>query len=173
MKARIRLCLMLMASVVAPAAASAATTFQVDTLPGTMFTLDTSVFSAASPIAITYLNVAGTYPRNDTPTATVSFFFAGAGGGFQIFDPIDNNTIFADLSGGQLFALMGSSARFTSGAYALFDNLGQTQVTVRITADPASAVPEPTSWILMTAGIGAAGGVMRRRRARRASMLPA
>ncbi len=82
----------------------------------------------------------------------------------------NNNYIFIDLP---LVDAYGLSFKFGAEEANLFYNFREYKLSttsnirgesVILTISPAVAVPEPASWALMIAGVGVAGGALRRRR---------
>ena len=124
-----------------------------------------------------YFNVGGSFagnrfsstvPGTSTNASQIEFDTQGFGGGIGL--SADGLTRFVE-DGPQLFSGSTSAPIFTPGVYALAadaaDRYAASVLTISIL--PTAAVPEPVSWALMTLGIGAIGGLLRRRKARAAA----
>jgi hypothetical protein len=123
------------------------------------FTLPSSPLpSAATPDYFAIYATPGKFQGNTTQL-DLYFYVDSSGGGFDIQDANDPDTIFS-LAGAQVFGGTLASPRFISGSYQFVDFGGRPgNYTVVI-----SGVPEPASWALMIAGFGLVGAGMRRRR---------
>lgn len=97
----------------------------------------------------------------DTGVFDLGFFEGGFGGGMSIVAPATFDAVFV-ADGPQLFTGTVDAPTFLTGSFALTQYQGTGRYTLTI-ASAAGAVPEPASWALMIAGIGLAGGSLRRR----------
>lgn len=107
--------------------------------------------------------VQGIYGSRSTPTASLSFFTGDVGGGLQIVDTVDNNSVLLDVGGLQLFTGPTSAPTFTLGSFTLTDFAGSGNYNLLVTAS-TSAVPEPAIWLSMMIGLAFVGAAMRHRR---------
>jgi len=112
-------------------------------------------------VAFGFYDMDGTFPGASEGIADVYFGNAAVGGGMEIYDYYaDVDLVF--VSGDQLYTGAEDAPTFKLGAFALTDVDGPGTYTLTITN--VSAVPEPESYAMLLAGIGALGFVAARRR---------
>ncbi|KQT35179.1 hypothetical protein ASG29_03445 [Sphingomonas sp. Leaf412] len=106
--------------------------------------------------------VAGDFPRSTGGEAYLDFFSAANGGGLTISDA-DGPRILATLFGAQLYTGSEAAPTMLSGSFTLTaGRAGGQRYTLRV-VDAAAAVPEPATWLMMIAGFGLVGGMLRTR----------
>jgi hypothetical protein len=103
---------------------------------------------------------------------SVEFFVFDAAGGLEIFNSSDHSVF--NVTGSQVFSGMVSAPTFTLGTYTLrlsgtgdCDGECETQpaklVISEVSPGTTSPVPEPSSLVMMSSGLLAAAGAVRRR----------
>ena len=154
------------AAAMVPATSADAATY-VFTITGdydASFELDSSPTpdDAEDGVYFTIWDVDG-FPDALLGLADVTFYNADFDGGLQIDDFYGSTTLLI-TDGAQLYTGPESAPTFLTGTFGLTEFGGTGTYTLTI-ADAAGVVPEPATWAMMIGGIGAAGGVLRRRKA--------
>ena len=107
------------------------------------------------------IDVVGTFPGASQGLVDITFFHADYDGGMAIDDYYgEANLMLSD--GVQLYTGTEDAPTFKLGTFALGEYQGTGTYTLKITN--VSAVPEPESYAMLLAGIGALGFVAARRR---------
>lgn len=149
----------------ASSAAAATLLFELSGSRSATFTLDSSAvpdFMSSSPLIgnqIAYNNVPGTFGGVATTAGSVNF------GTYLIstFQITGTSLGFTQFAGPDLFSGPTSAPVFNLGTFNL-TSIFSGNSTLRISELPLSGgVPEPSTWILMLAGIGGTGLAIRRR----------
>ena len=107
-------------------------------------------------------DVAGTFPTSDQNLVDMFFYHADAGGGMVIDDFYGDNTLLV-ADGVQLYSGNEDAPTFLVGTFTL-DGTSYGFGNYTLTITNVSAVPEPESYAMLLAGIGALGFVAARRR---------
>ncbi len=99
---------------------------------------------------------------------SVEFFTSNKGGGLEMFNGSDHTLL--NMTGSQLFSSLVSAPNFTLGTFYLNGNGGdcdESSVKLVISQVPpvgtTSTVPEPSSLVMMSSGLLAAAGAVRRK----------
>ena len=116
---------------------------------------------SADGLAFALYDVAGTFPGASTGVVDLIFFQGDIGGGLAIDDFAGENTL-AVTDGPQLYTGTEDAPTFRLGTFAMTEYDGNGTYTLTITN--VTAVPEPESYAMLLAGMGALGFVAARRR---------
>jgi len=126
--------------------------------------LESSVTSddSADGQAFVLFDVPGTFTGASTSVVDLYFYSASFDGGVEIHDFAAGDTVLLSTNGDQLYTGTEGAPTFKLGTFALTEYQGTGSYTLTVT--DVSAVPEPESYALLLAGLGAVGTVVARRR---------
>jgi hypothetical protein len=149
------------AMTVAMPAAAAKYLFQLSGPVSGQFTLDSDAIPFADDAqGLAYIQVATTIAGIDADGIDVDLFSGTTGGGLRL-TASSSGDILLTATGTQLYSRSSAGTlSFATGTFTLPDTDGGF-ATVAV-----AAIPEPTTWALMIAGFGLAGGALRSQRRR-------
>ncbi len=107
-------------------------------------------------------NVPGTFTGASTGVVDLYFWNADVGSGLEIHDLAAGDVVLFSSISDQLYTGTEASPTFKLGSFAMTEFGGTDTYTLTVTN--VSAVPEPESYALLLAGLGAMGAVVARRR---------
>ncbi len=140
----------------------ASLSFEIDSQP-TLLSGDPPLFYG-DEFGAMFVDVPLTYAGGGGSLGDVVFYSELGLGGISVLPYTPGGPLIL-TTGPQFYTVVGTdydAPTFAPGVFKVTDNDYGLAYTVTITS-LAGAVPEPSSWALMIAGLGLAGGAMRRR----------